>query len=120
MDAGSTAFLMQSLGYHKAFELASTGKRVSASEAKDIGFVAEVVTEEAWQGRVDSLAKEFAERPTLAIGLMKQSLQKAQNQDLEDVLESEAKAQSVAGRSADFSEGVMSFMQKRAPKFTGK
>ena len=120
MDAGSTAFLMQSLGYHKAFELASTGKRVSASEAKDIGFVAEVVSEEAWQGRVDSLAKEFAERPTLAIGLMKQSLQKAQNQELGDVLESEAKAQSVAGRSADFSEGVMSFIQKRAPKFTGK
>ena len=120
MDAGSTAFLMQSLGYHKAFELASTGKRVSAMEAKEIGFVAEVISEEAWQGRVDALAKEFAERPTLAIGLMKQSLQKAQNQDLEDVLESEAKAQSVAGRSADFSEGVMSFMQKRTPKFTGK
>jgi 2-(1,2-epoxy-1,2-dihydrophenyl)acetyl-CoA isomerase len=69
---------------------------------------------------VDSLAKEFAERPTLAIGLMKQSLQKAQNQELGDVLESEANAQSVAGRSADFSEGVMSFIQKRAPKFTGK
>jgi 2-(1,2-epoxy-1,2-dihydrophenyl)acetyl-CoA isomerase len=120
MDAGSTAFLMQSVGYHKAFELASTGKRVSAMEAKEIGFVAEVISEEGWQDRMDSLANEFAERPTLAIGLMKQALQKAQNQYLEEVLESEAIAQSVAGRSADFSEGVMSFMQKRAPKFTGK
>jgi len=120
MDAGSTAFLMQSVGYHKAFELASTGKRVSAMEAKEIGFVAEVISEEGWQDRVDSLANEFAERPTLAIGLMKQALQKAQNQYLEEVLESEAKAQSVAGLSADFSEGVLSFIQKRAPKFIGK
>ena len=108
MDAGSTAFLMQSVGYHKAFELASTGKRVSALEAKEIGFVAEVVSDEAWQGRVDALAKEFSERPTLAIGLMKQALQKAQNQDLGDVLESEAKAQSVAGRSFDFSARLSS------------
>ena len=120
MDAGSTGFLMQSLGYHKAFELASTGKKLSAADAKAAGVVAEVVASEDWERRVTELAGEFAARPTFVIGLMKKSLQKAQGMDLADVLNMEADAQSVAGRSEDFAEGVMSFLQKRSPKFKGK
>ncbi len=120
MDAGSTGFLMQSLGYHKAFELASTGKKLSAADAKTAGVVAEVVASEDWERRVAELAGEFAARPTFVIGLMKKSLQKAQGMDLADVLNMEADAQSVAGRSEDFAEGVMSFLQKRSPKFKGK
>jgi 2-(1,2-epoxy-1,2-dihydrophenyl)acetyl-CoA isomerase len=120
MDAGSTGFLMQSLGYHKAFELACTGKKLSAAEAKLAGIVAEVVSGEAWEARLTELAAEFAARPTFVIGLMKKSLQKAQGMDLADVLEMEAHAQSAAGRSEDFAEGVMSFLQKRSPKFKGK
>jgi 2-(1,2-epoxy-1,2-dihydrophenyl)acetyl-CoA isomerase len=120
MDAGSTGFLMQSLGYHKAFELACTGKKLSAAEAKLAGIVAEVISEETWEARVAELTAEYAARPTFVIGLMKKSLQKAQGMDLADVLEMEAHAQSAAGRSEDFSEGVMSFLQKRSPKFKGK
>jgi 2-(1,2-epoxy-1,2-dihydrophenyl)acetyl-CoA isomerase len=120
MDAGSTGFLMQSLGYHKAFELASTGKKISSMEAKQIGLVAEVVSAEDWEARVAEVAAEFAARPTFVIGLMKKSLQKAQGMDLGDVLDMEADAQSAAGRSEDFAEGVMSFLQKRSPKFKGK
>ena len=120
MDAGSTGFLMQSLGYHKAFELASTGKKISSTEAKQIGLVAEVVTAEDWEARVAEVAAEFAARPTFVIGLMKKSLQKVQGMDLADVLDMEADAQSAAGRSEDFAEGVMSFLQKRSPKFKGK
>jgi len=120
MDAGSTGFMMQSLGYHKAFELASTGKKISSTEAKQIGLVAEVVRAEDWEARVVEVAAEFAARPTFVIGLMKKSLQKAQGMDLADVLDMEADAQSAAGRSEDFAEGVMSFLQKRSPKFKGK
>ncbi|MHA8086817.1 enoyl-CoA hydratase/isomerase family protein [Aquirufa sp. Wall-65K1] len=120
LDAGSTAFLMQSLGYHKAFELAATARKISAEEAKSLGLVSEVVKEENWDQHVISLGEEFARRPTLALALMKRELQKAHHQDLATILEMEAEAQREAGYSKDFQEGVKSFLEKRAPRFIGK
>lgn len=120
LDAGSTAFLMQSVGYHKAFELAATAKKIGADEAKVLGFVAEVISEESWESRLQTIGAEFASKPTMAIALIKRELQKAHHQDLATVLEMEAEAQRQAGYSKDFQEGVASFLEKRAPQFRGK
>ena len=116
-DAGSMSFLVQSLGYHKAFELASTGRKVSASEAKELGIVSEVISDENWENRLLEIGKEWSEKPTQAIGLIKKGLQKAQIQNLEQTLETEADLQSEAGFSKDFAEGVRAFLEKRKPFF---
>lgn len=120
LDAGSTAFLMQTVGYHKAFEIASSGRRISADEAKQLGWVAEVIKEEDWETRVEEIVHQYAVKPTRALAFMKAAFQKVSQLNLVQALELEAESQSQAGRTEDFSEGVMSFLQKRAPRFKGK
>jgi 2-(1,2-epoxy-1,2-dihydrophenyl)acetyl-CoA isomerase len=120
LDAGSTAFLMQTVGYHKAFEIASSGRKIGAEEAKSLGWVSEVIRDSDWESRVEEIAQKYASMPTRALSLMKMGFQKVAQMNLEEALSAEADWQSEAGRTEDFAEGVMSFIQKRSPKFKGK
>lgn len=120
LDAGSTAFLMQTVGYHKAFEIASSGRKISAEEAKQLGWVMEVIQDVDWEERVNQIAQDYANKPTRALALMKAAFQKVGTLNLEKALELEAEYQSIAGQTSDFSEGVMAFLQKRIPVYLGK
>ena len=120
LDAGSTAFLMQSIGYHKAFEIASSGRKIKADEAKAIGWVSEIIKSDDWEKRIEEIGAEWAAKPTRVLSFLKKGLQAAYTKNLEEVLEMETELQSHAGRSADFAEGVMAFLQKRKAEFQGR
>lgn len=120
LDAGSTAFLMQSVGYHKAFEIASSGRKIQAEEAKALGWVSEIVPADNWTKRVEEVGAAWAAKPTKVLSFLKKGLQAAHAMNLEEVLELEANLQSQAGRTYDFAEGVMAFIQKRKAEFKGR
>ena len=120
LDAGSTAFLMQSIGYHKAFEIASSGRKIKADEAKAIGWVSEIIKSDDWEKRIEEIGTEWAAKPTRVLSFLKKGLQAAYTKNLEEVLEMETELQSHAGRTADFAEGVMAFLQKRKAEFKGR
>ena len=97
----------------------SANTRLSASEALDWGLVSEVIPHDAFQARVAELAAEWAARPTLAIGRTKQLFEHAYAAGLESQLALEAELQQASVGTADFTEGVNAFLEKRAPEFTG-
>ncbi|RAJ85329.1 2-(1,2-epoxy-1,2-dihydrophenyl)acetyl-CoA isomerase [Chitinophaga dinghuensis] len=120
LDSGSSYFLPRTVGYHRAFELATKATKVSAEEALKMGLVNKVVPATALDEAVAEEAKYYANAPTKAIALMKKMLTKGMTESLDEVLEYEAYCQEIAGNSTDNTEGVTAFLEKRQPVFTGK
>jgi 2-(1,2-epoxy-1,2-dihydrophenyl)acetyl-CoA isomerase len=119
-DSGGTFFVRRLLGYARAFEWLSSGRRLSAAEAHAWGLVSEVVPADELAGRAAELAGELAAMPTAAIGMTKRLLDHAETATLEEQLEREAQLQTAATRSEDFREGVAAFLEKRPPRFAGR
>lgn len=119
-DSASTFTLPRMAGIPKAFELCSTGKRLSANEAKQLGIVNIVVTDnEVLNIALSRYAKKFASAPTKGIGMIKKLINTSFSHNLDEALNEEAIAQDILGNSNDYKEGVNSFLEKRKPVFKG-
>ncbi len=119
-DAGGTYFLHRLLGASRAFEWMSSNRRLTAAEAHAWGVVSEVVEADALQARAAELAATYAALPTRGIGMTKRLFDHADSATLEEQLEMEAQLQAAATQTEDFREGVAAFLEKRAPRFTGR
>ncbi|HUG14453.1 MAG TPA: enoyl-CoA hydratase-related protein [Thermomicrobiales bacterium] len=118
-DSGGTFILPLLVGLARASELAFTGARVDAEEALRLGLVNRVVPADELVEATMAWAHELAALPTRAIGLTKRGFNRALMPALEELLEHEAQLMEEAGRTADHLEGVMAFLEKRKPQFTG-
>jgi enoyl-CoA hydratase/carnithine racemase len=122
LDSGGHAFFVQRLGTHRALELIYTGRLMTGAEAASMGLVNASLLKESVLEHTRKIAGQVAQGPTLAFMESKRLTRRIDEEALGlfAVLRAEALAQGVAGRTADYKEGISAFQQKRAPKFQGK
>ena len=118
-DGSSTYFLAKHVGLLRAKELFLTNKMLSAEEAKQWGFVNEVIAHGDLATRTKELASQIASGPTKAYGGVKRMLLSSFSSPIESQLDNETRHIVGTMDTHDGPHGLNAFLNKEKPVFTG-
>lgn len=120
VDAGLGFALVHALGPARARALMMQGGKLAAPEAERLGLIAECVDDEAFEERAFAIAQGLADSPSTALAGIKRAVEAALTApDYASYLNAEADLQGAAGYDPDYREGVLAFLEKRPPKWSG-
>jgi 2-(1,2-epoxy-1,2-dihydrophenyl)acetyl-CoA isomerase len=119
-DSGGTFTLPRLIGWQKASALMMTGDKVSATDAEKMGMVYKVFADEFFEEESKKIAQTLAQMPTKGLAYTKHILNQSFVSTWEEQLSLEDKYQQKASATADYNEGINSFLEKRKPVFNGK
>jgi enoyl-CoA hydratase len=119
-DVGTLQRLPKLLPMAVVKELAYTGRRLPAAEAKSLGLVNGVFeTQQAMMEAALQCAVEIAAKPPVAIWGTKQALHYAQDHSVEDSLRQMGWLQGAIWSNAHVREAITAMKEKRAARFPG-
>ena len=117
--AGGTQRLPRLIGKARATRFIIESTRLSAREAEAVGWVDRAVPPEEFAAAVDELAGKLARAATFAIAMIKDAVRRGYDLRLDEALEIESQNFARAALSTDAAIGIMSFLSKQEPEFTG-
>jgi enoyl-CoA hydratase/carnithine racemase len=119
-DVGGFYKLPSLVGPAKAAELLFTGDVIDAAEALRIGLVSEVTPHGQLLARANEMAAKIAANPPLAVRAIKEGLRRTTHGDPREIGAWAIETIYRLMKTADHKEGVASFLEKRAPVFSGR
>ncbi len=119
-DAGGTWALPRQIGAARAMGAALFADRIPARQAAEWGMIYEVAEDDGFEALWRSRAAQLAQGPTEAYHHLKTALRASFDNSFEEQLMLEARLQGACGRTRDFREGVVAFLQKRPAAFEGR
>lgn len=117
---GGTQRLTRTLGRARALDIMLRAKKLSAEEALEVGLVSEVCEPAELEAQAGALATELAAKAPIAVAGILDAVVEGGPKTLDEGLAHEYAALERTIASEDMQEGVMAFLQKRAPVFRNK
>lgn len=118
--SGACSRLTQMIGIGRLKEMVIAALPIEAQRAYDIGLATRVVPHDRFWDGVLEFAQILLQRAPLAMGMAKHIINTCQNVDTETGRILERLGQSILIQSDDNKEGMRAFIEKRAPRFTGR
>ena len=119
-DAGGTYWLPRQMGTAKAMGAALFAEPISANEASAWGMIWEAVPDAEFEAHWRARAAHLSQGPTAAYANVKRALRGTYDHSLQEQLQIEARLQGECGRTRDFKEGVLAFLEKRPAQYEGR
>jgi 2-(1,2-epoxy-1,2-dihydrophenyl)acetyl-CoA isomerase len=118
-DCGSSWILPRLIGLARAMELSLLAERLPAETALAWGMINRVVDDAALMSSALELTRRLAAGPR-SLGLIRRLNWEGLENGYAAQLSLEAKLQAEAGLTADFTEGIAAFREKRIARFSGR
>ena len=115
-----STFLLRQVGEKQARDLLLTGRLLGAEEAARIGLVSEIVPPDDLMARARALAALLMESSPSSLLATKQLLTDHARLELDTQIDAAVRENAAIRTTADFREGITSFLEKRKPVWTGK
>jgi enoyl-CoA hydratase len=118
--AGGTQRIIRQIPLCRAKEIMFTGEQISAQEAVAIGLANKVVPKAEVMTAAREMAAKMVSKSPLVLKLLKRTLNSGGEMPLSAALTHEQAMIGLVLDTEDSKEGCGAFLEKRAPKFTGR